>query len=137
MQYSTNRLTIKADCDALLSIANKQKAELDFKKLSLERNQQGYLERSVQLSSDLQVTQSEITAMETVISGLPAGETKEDMLSRKKKMEYRLFLLEEQNEKYGVIALLEKEMEVSLVEKQLTEVTLFNQTIEAHKATLP
>jgi hypothetical protein len=44
-----------------------------------------------------------------VIAGLPEGEVKETNVSRKKKMEYRLFTLEEQSDKYGMLALLEKE----------------------------
>jgi hypothetical protein len=41
----------------------------------------------------------EIAALETVVAGLPEGAVKEDNFSRKKKMEHRLFLLEEQSKK--------------------------------------
>jgi hypothetical protein len=136
MQYSITRITSKTDCDALLALASKEKGDLDFKKISLERNQQGYLGRSVQLTTDLQVTRTEISALEAVVAGLPEGDVKETNISRKKRMEYRLFTLEEQSEKYGMLALLEKEMQISMIEKQLAEIIVFTQLIEAHKATL-
>jgi hypothetical protein len=72
----------------------------------------------------------------TLVAGLPEGEVKENNLSRKNKTEYRLFTLEEQSDKYCTLALLEKEMQISMIEKQLAEVVVFTQLVEAHKASL-
>jgi hypothetical protein len=99
MSYSITRITSKTDCDALLALASKEKGDLDFKKISLERNQQDYLGRSVQVTTDLQIVRTELAALETVLAALPEGVVKEDNFSRKKKMEHRLFLLEEQSKK--------------------------------------
>ncbi len=136
MNYSVEKLTTPTDCDTLMAMANKEKSALEFRKLSLERNRESYLGRSTQLATDISLVNSEIAAFTTILAGLPDGETKEDTISRKKKLEYRLFTLQEQNDNYGVVALLEKEMEISLTEKQLAEIALFSQAIATRKAAL-
>jgi hypothetical protein len=136
MNYSINRLSTIADCDAVLALAQKDKADLEFKNLSLQRNYQSYQSRSVQLTADIQVTQAEINALTTVIAGLPDGDTKDDNIAKQKRVEYRLFTLQEQSENYGVIALLEKELEINFVEKQLAETLTFIQLVETKKTSI-
>ncbi|NJL13363.1 MAG: hypothetical protein HC913_10415 [Microscillaceae bacterium] len=136
MEYSFNQLTTVADCDALLALAGKEKADLEFKQLSLRRSRDSYLERSTQLNSDIQVGESELAALNTVIAGLPEGEIKEDNENRRTRLQFRLFTLNESLEKYGSVALLEKEMEMGLVEKQLEELQLFITALENRKASL-
>jgi hypothetical protein len=136
MNYSINRLSTIADCDAVLALAQKDKADLEFKNLSLQRNYQSYQSRSVQLTADIQVTQAEINALTTVIAGLPDGDTKDDNIAKQKRLEYRLFTLQEQSENYGVIALLEKELEINFVEKQLAETLTFIQLVETKKTSI-
>jgi hypothetical protein len=136
MNYSINRLSTIADCDAVLALAQKDKADLEFKNLSLQRNYQSYQSRSVQLTADIQVTQAEINALTTVIAGLPDGDTKDDNVAKQKRVEYRLFTLQEQSENYGVIALLEKELEMNFIEKQLAETLTFLQLVETKKTSI-
>ena len=136
MNYSIEKLSNTSDCNALLALANKEQSDLEFRKLSQNRSRDSYLERSSQITTDKTVIQGEVNALTTVIQTLPEGEVKDDAVSRKTKLEYRLFTLEEQNEHYGVLALLEKEMEISLIEKQLLEVNAFKTAVEARLAEL-
>ena len=50
--------------------------------------------------------------------------------------EYKKFLLENRKESYSAVALLEKELDLERVNKQLDEVNLFIDAVTAHKATL-
>jgi hypothetical protein len=136
MNYSIEKLSSASDCNALLALANKEQSDLEFRKLSQNRSRDNYLERSSQISTDKTVILGEVNALATVIQTLPEGEVKDDAISRKTKLEYRLFTLEEQNEHYGVLALLEKEMEINLIEKQLQEVNAFKTAVEARLAEL-
>ena len=52
------------------------------------------------------------------------------------RLEYKKFLLENRKESYGAVALLEKELDLERVNKQLDEVNVFIDAITAHKATL-
>ncbi len=136
MIYSVSALTQISDCDALLNWAAKEKADLNFKKLSDERLTVRYAETSQELDVILQGVLAELAATETIIAVLPEGPTKEDAINKKTRLEYKKFLLETRRESYGSVALLEKEMELGRVIEEITEVDAFISAVTAHKETL-
>ena len=71
-----------------------------------------------------------------IIATLPESPAKQEALNRQKKLEYRQFLLTDRKEDYGSVALLEKEMELGQLEKQLEEVDAFIAAVTARKAAL-
>jgi len=91
---------------------------------------------SVEIDAVLQGVIAEISAVDSVIAVLPEGSTKDSEEKRKVRLEYKKFLLENRKESYGAVALLEKELELERVNKQLDEVNVFIDAITAHKATL-
>ncbi len=134
--YSVSNLTTVADCDVLLGIAQKEKSDLNFKKLSEERLVTNYSNTAVEIDAILQGVNAEIAAVDTVIAILPEGPTKEAEEKRKVRLEYRKFLLENRKESYGAVALLEKELDLERVNKQLTEVDVFIAEVTTHRDTL-
>jgi len=134
--YAVTNLTTVADCDVLLNMANKEKADLNFKKLSEERLVNNYSSTSVEISVFLQGILAEISAVTTVINVLPEGPTKEAEEKRKVRLEYKKFLLETRKESYGAVALLEKQLDLERVINQIDEVDAFILAISNHKATL-
>ena len=134
--YSVTNLTTIADCDVLLTMANKEKADLVFKKLSEERLVTNYSTASVEIDAVLQGVIAEIAAVDSILTVLPNGPTKDSEEKRKVRLEYKKFLLENRKESYGAVALLEKELDLERVNKQLDEVNLFIDAVTAHKATL-
>ena len=134
--YSVTNLTTIADCDVLLNMANKEKADLAFKKLSEERLVTNYSTASVEIDAVLQGVVAEIAAVDSILAVLPEGSTKDSEEKRKVRLEYKKFLLENRKESYGAVALLEKELDLERVNKQLDEVNLFIDAVTAHKATL-
>ena len=135
--YSLNKINTVADCNVLLTWAEKEKSDLTFKQLSVERVTVNYSSTSVEVDAVLQGVVAEITAIETIITTLPEGQTKEDLLKKKTRLEYKKFLLENRKESYGSVALLEKELDLERINKELDEVEAFITTITDHKATLP
>ena len=134
--YSVTNITTIADCDVLLNMANKEKADLTFKKLSEERMVTNYSTTSVEIDAVLQGVIAEIAAVDSILAVLPNGPTKDSEEKRKVRLEYKKFLLENRKESYGAVALLEKELDLERVNKQLDEVNLFIDAVTAHKATL-
>lgn len=129
MDYSVTNLTEVADCNELLTWAAKEKADLNFKKLSDERLTVRYAETSQELDADLQAVIVELSALETVIAVLPDGPTKDDALNKKVRLEYKKFLLETRRESYGTVALLEKEMDLGRVNQEIVEVDAFIEAV--------
>lgn len=136
MSYSTSKITTAADCDLLLAWAAKEKADLNFKKLSEERLTNNYSTASIEIDAELQAVLTEITATETVIAALPAGNSKEEAAKKKVRLEYKKFLLENRKESYGVVALLEKELDLTKVTLELAEIDTFADAITTRKAAL-
>ncbi|WP_320814540.1 hypothetical protein [Flavobacterium sp.] len=136
MSYSVSNITLSADCDVLLTSAGKEKADLEFKKLSEERLTNRYATTSVEVDAVLQGVLVELSAVDTIISVLPDGPTKDDEIKKKVKLEYKKFLLENRKESYGAVALLEKQMDLARVVRELDEVNAFITIITDHKATL-
>ncbi|WP_310379050.1 hypothetical protein [Flavobacterium sp.] len=136
MSYSTSKITTVADCDLLLAWAAKEKADLNFKKLSEERLTNNYSTASIEIDAELQAVLTEITATETIIAALPAGNSKEDAVKKKIRLEYKKFLLENRKESYGIVALLEKELDLTKVTLELTEIDTFTAAITTRKAAL-
>ncbi len=135
--YSLNKITTVADCNVLLTWAEKEKSDLTFKQLSVERVTVNYSSTSIEVDAVLQGVVAEITAIETIITTLPEGQTKEDLVKKKTRLEYKKFLLENRKESYGSVALLEKELDLERINKELDEVDTFITSITDHKATLP
>lgn len=136
MEYTLSNLTQVADCDVLLTWATKEKADLTFKKLSEERLTTRYTDTSVEVEAILQGVIVEISAVDTIIAVLPEGPTKEAEIKKKVKLEYKKFLLETRKESYGAVALLQKQLDLSRVIKELDEMDVFIAAVTAHKETL-
>ncbi|RYG33044.1 MAG: hypothetical protein EOO01_33610 [Chitinophagaceae bacterium] len=131
MPYSLNNVSTVADCNVLLSMAAKEMADLEFKRISTERLTTRFAETSISVAAELQGVTAEISATDTIISILPEGPAKEDAVDKKTRLEYRKFLLESRAANYGVTALLEKEMDLSRVRQEIGEVELFVAEVEA------
>jgi hypothetical protein len=136
MSYSISNITEVADCNVLLAWAAKEKADLVFKKLSIERITTKYAETSIEVEQELQSVILEIQAVDTIINVLPDGPIKEAEQDRKVKLEYKKFLLENRKESYGAVALLEREVDLARVSKEILEVDDFITVITNHAATL-
>ena len=136
MSYSISKITTVADCDLLLAWAAKEKADLNFKKLSEERLTDNYSTTSVEIDTELQSVLTEITATETIIATLPAGNSKEEAVKKKVRLEYKKFLLENRKESYGIVALLEKELDLTKVTLELAEIDAFTAAISTRKGEL-
>lgn len=136
MSYSVDKITTVADCDLLLAWAAKEKADLEFKKLSEERLTTNYSTTSIEIDAELQSVITEIASTTTIIATLPDGQSKEDAIKKKVRLEYKKFLLENRKESYGVVALLEKELDLTNVTQSIVEVDAFTAAINARKAEL-
>jgi len=120
----------------MLTMANKQKNDLSFRRLSLERQQTSYAENAVELDAELQITNAEATALDTVIAALPDGETKDDNVTRRKRLELKQFLLNEKKVNFGGVALLDKQFDLARVNKEIEETDTFIAAVQARKAVL-
>lgn len=136
MDYSIASLTLVTDCDALVAWAVREKADLNYKKITNERLSEKYALTSVELDVEIQAVIAEIAAIETIISALPEGPSKEAQRDKKTTLVYRLFVLENRKEDYGTVALLQKQSELGRIDQEIAEVDAFVAAVEARKLSL-
>ena len=136
MNYSVTNLTQIADCDVLLTWSGREKADLVFKKSVEERLIVKYAETSIEIDAVLQGVLAEISALDIIIASLPDGSVKDEQIRKRKKADYKKFLLETRRETYGMIALLQKQSDVALIDVEIEAMDEFTAIIEAHKETL-
>jgi hypothetical protein len=125
MEYSVHNLTEVTDCDSLLTWAQNEKGDLEFKELSDNRLLTKYSTTSIDIDATLQGVNAEIAATETIIAALPEGPTKTDAENRKYRLEYQKFLLENRKANYGYVALLQKEADLKRIQREIAEVNVF------------
>lgn len=136
MIYSLSKITSQADCDSLIQVANKEKDDLQYRKTTVTHQNASFANTAAEVEADLNSTNAQLTALTTVIAGLPAGAVKDSNVTKQKKLELKAFLLNQKKENYGVIALLQNEMEQATIDAQIAEVDAFVLTVQTHKATL-
>jgi len=134
--YPLVQLTTVADCDAALDIARNEQKDLEWKKLSFERQQEQYGKNSVSIEAELLGKQFERDSIKAAIAALPDGPMKTENINRLTKIEYSILLLQTRKTNYGSVALIEKHYEIQRVQRELEETAAFISEIEVHKSTL-
>ena len=134
--YPVSQLTTVSDCDAVLNIAASEQKNLEWKKLSVERQKEQYARNAISIAADLMAKQAEKQALDTVVANLPEGATKTENLTKRTKVEYSIFLLENRKTNYGDVALLEKEYDLQRVKRELEETVTFIEEVAARRAAI-
>lgn len=136
MEYSIANLNEVADCVELLSWSLREKEDLEYRKTTNLRQTVRFRENFQGVDAELVGILAELSAIEITIAALPEGEPKRDAIKKRTRLEYKKFLLETRKESYGTVALIEKEMDLGRVLKEIEEVSVFMEAIEARKAAL-
>ena len=137
MSYTLTMLTTKADCTALINIASAEKADALYKKQGLERQSQSASSTSMEIAANLAAVNSELEALETILANLPPGPTYDQNLVKKKKADYKKFLLEQRQINFGPIAVVEKQYDIACLTETLAETDAFIVALEAKRDELP
>ena len=137
MNYSVQNLTQVADCNALLTWAAQERADLDLKRHSNEHASDKFALTSQEVEVLLLAVNTDLASVESVIATLADGPYRKEQINKKKRLEFKKFLLENRRESYGTVTLLEKQMDLACVKLSIDEVDAFIVAVEAQKATLP
>lgn len=137
MIYTVLLLTLKADCQALINIANAEKDDLDYRKTGLLRQSQMATSTSLEIESGLAAVTAELSALASILLGLPPGPTYQENVVKQKKAEYKKFLLEQRRVNYGPIAMVEREYDIARIDQSITETDAFIAALTTHMDSLP
>lgn len=137
MGYSVDQISSIADCDVLLEAAAMDRRDLDYKKLQQNHSYENVSNGSAGVEAELSAVQAQITSNETVIATLPEGNIVRKKLDDENvKLNYKKFILGGRKERYGAIALLQKETILSGIERAIAENDAFVAAITERKGKL-
>jgi len=136
MKYSISNLKEVTDCIELLSWAERERSDLDIKRILDERFAVRFTGTAIEVEAILQGVTAELNALYIIIAGLPEGSVKEENIKKKTRLEYKKFLLETRKESYNTVALLEKEMDLGRLYQEIAEVDVFISAIQDQKTLL-
>ena len=120
MNYTFTDVQTIAGCDALIDSVNKDKSDLEYRKLSLTRQRTSFDSNSVETTTELAQVVGELTIVTGLMIGLEEGDIKTDLQSKKLKLESKKFDLEHKVADYDGKAKIEKEFDIDRVDRQIT-----------------
>ena len=137
MDYTVSLITNRADCQAMIDMANDDKEALAYRHTGLQRQKEAASTTSVSIDADLAAVTAELSALQTVFNSLPEGSVKDETGVKIKKADYKKFLLEERKANYGSLAFVEKEYTIACIEQSIIETDAFIQALTTRMNELP
>jgi uncharacterized small protein (DUF1192 family) len=136
MPLSTNLIATQADCDTIIAQLTDSRENLNFRRMSLERNKDAAASRASTVDADIAGVMAEIDSLNTVIAGLPDGPTKTEMQNRKVKADYRLFTLNQRKQSSGTTAVILLESGINEIDQRLAVLNTDIAEVEARRVAL-
>ena len=136
MAYSVNLLTIVPECDKLLGDYSKQRDDLLFRQLSLQRQQTSYSGSASEVQAELTGINGQVASLQTMVAGLAPGDDRDVNEARLKRLELRQFLLGQRQNDYSPTAVIDREHDLARVAADIAEVETLIAAVETRKAQL-
>lgn len=136
MDYTLTAITTVADCDALLQVADKDQQELNYKKGQQVRAYGIASTGSAGVDAQLAANISETNGLETAVANIPEGPARQTLVDRLADLQHKKYLLEKKRRRYGSLAMLQKQYDITCIEKQITENVSFIDAVTQRKADL-
>jgi hypothetical protein len=136
MAYSIINLQSIAECDELLAIVSRERRGMENRKESLEIRNENMQESSTDYEADLASMNSELNHLNTTIPTMPEGAKKEAMITDQIILTGRIRLLNQRRSNFGTMGILQRELDIELLERGISAYDEFIDGVNTHKATL-
>jgi len=136
MAYSVEKLSSVADCDALTQLLVKEKDDLDFRVIVLNRQIRSYTANAQELTADLIAVDAEIASLNTQLGVMPPGERREKLITDLDRTRLRKRTLSARQQDFGSVALVKREVELAMNTAQLAVVNAAIADVAARKVAL-
>lgn len=137
MAYSLDLLKTKAECDAILAYAERETRALERRKVNKDFDSDQTTEIQTSVASKLATVSAKLAVIDGYIAGLPEGKDKRKELIEKERLEYQKKDLESRQLDYNTLSVLDSELDVERVERELAAIAAFVAEVNTKKAALP
>jgi hypothetical protein len=135
MAFSVNLLTTAAQCDALLATKQRERTGL-VNRLNNLQFQLDNWDDATSAETELTATQTLIAGLTPVVAALPEGDDKRRNQNQLNRYQTRANNLTSKVENYGVLALLEKELDRDTLTGDIATLDTFVAAVTARRAAL-
>lgn len=136
MSYSTVKLTTVAQCDDVLAMAANKKSDFLYEQTGISRSSTGIERSNAKLSADLASVTAQLSGYTAALDVLTDEKSRANMQSKIRKLNDRKENLEERVGKSGTSSILENELDLMLLDKQIAEIELFMTAVTDRKSGL-
>jgi hypothetical protein len=136
MAYSIINLQSIAECDELLAIVSRERRGMENRKESLQIRTENMQESSTDYEADLASMTSELNHLNNSIPTMPEGAKKESMITDQIILTGRIRLLNQRRSNFGTMGILQRELDIELLERGIEAYNEFISDLNTHKATL-
>lgn len=135
MAFSVNLLTTVAQCDGLLATKQRERTGLVNRLNNLQYQLDNWDDAS-SATTELAATQALITGLKPVVAALPDGDDKRRSENQLNRYQTRANNLTGKVENYGVLALLEKELDRDTLTGDIAMLDAFVTAVTTRRAAL-
>lgn len=136
MNYSIANLTEVNQCDKLLNWAADEKFELEHKRTNQSYTTERFNAIATQLNAEYQSALITLAGYDTMLgTNLPPFQLA-DTQDKKRRLEFRIYMLEQRMLGYGTVPLIEKQVDLTRTEVELREVDDLIAQVEERKVFL-
>ena len=125
-----------SDCDSILELANGRKVELERKLAQATQEQARLTTSAASLDQNIDWVTSDLAILNAEIAAMPEGPAKEAAITKRMRLELKLRVFGAGIDNYGLVGLLEAELDADRIDGSLQRVNAFIAELEAKKATL-
>jgi hypothetical protein len=136
MDYSLEKLTTVAECDALLELAVKDKESTERRRRNLGESIDTFDERTGDYGAELESTDTLIETYTAAYEALPEGKNKLTLLLQIKRLEARKVQLDKLVTGYNANSLIGKQADFNLLDSQVPAHDALIAAIQARRAAL-
>ncbi len=134
--YTLELLKDTADGEALLKLAGKEQQQLKKQRLNLELQKDDYMDTYKKLTADLDLQQISLTIDNEVIERLPEGNYKDEKIDHQAHLVYKIHELKKRLSHHTPQKLLQIELMLERVHKDMEITSAFIAVIETHMKSL-
>jgi len=136
MNYSLEKITTVAACDALLEVANKDKESLERRRRNLDESIDTFDERTHDYGTELQSVVTLLDTYSSAYDALPEGKNKMTIFLEIKRLEARKAQLDKSVVGYNVSSLIGKQVDYNLLDNQVPVINAYIAAIQARRTAL-
>jgi len=136
MEYTTNTLQSVAECDELLALVSREKRGMEIRRNSLSFRNETLEESSEDFLADIAQANSELEYLNDTIPNMPEGNKKEEMITDQLLLTAKLRKYNARRENFGPIGLLQRQLDVEMLNNNVAEIDEFIAAINTRKNTL-